>query len=241
MRKMRICKSIALVLALAMAITFAVYTPVSAATTGGWSVSKARYSFLSKSQKKVFNKATEGMTGVSYEPVALLAKQTVAGTNYFYLCQGTTVTAKPVKSWYVLSAFKSLDKEISLNSSKKIGLSKIKTKKKPSAAPLLGGFEIVKIKNKSAALSKSVSKVFNKATKKYKKYKLRPIALLGTQVVAGKNYRFLCYGSSSAAKDIFVVDIYKDLKGKCKVTSCKPLKLEKYIENATPTVGERRY
>ena len=60
-------------------------------------------------------------------------------------------------------------------------------------------------------------------------YELRPISLLGTQVVAGQNYRFLCYGAGPAGKDLFVVDIYRNVKGKCSISSCKSLDLEKYI------------
>ena len=69
---------------------------VFAAGDGAWKTSKSRYSFLTSSQTKTFNKAVKGLTGVSYEPVAVVAKQTVAGTNYVYLCKGTTVTKKPV-------------------------------------------------------------------------------------------------------------------------------------------------
>ena len=79
------------VLLLLVIVTTAV--PAFAATSGGWTVSKASYSFLTSGQKKIFNKAVKGLTGVTYKPVALLAKQVVAGTNYVFLCQGTTVTA----------------------------------------------------------------------------------------------------------------------------------------------------
>jgi len=149
------------------------------------------------------------------------------------------VTAKPRKSWYILTANKALNNKVSLLSTEKMKVSSIKTNKKPRTSDLDGGLEIVKIKNKSAALSKSARKVFKQGTKKYKKYELRPIALLGTQIVAGKNYRFLCYGTGSKkVKDIFVVDLYKNLNGKCSVKSCKALNLEEYVD---PGVGERRY
>lgn len=243
MERSRSYKPIALVLVFALVITFSVLMPVSAATAGGWNVSKARYSFLNKSQKTVFNKATKGLSGASYKPVALLAKQTVAGTNYIYLTQEKTITAKPKTTWNILVAGKSLDNKVSMLAVNTIDLSDIKTNKKPRKGTPDGGLQIVKVKNKSKALSKKVRKIFKKGIKKggkkYKKYKLRPIALLGTQVVAGKNYRFLCYGKTSSGGDIFVVDIYKNLKGKSKASSCKPLNLEKYTEN--PSVDVRRY
>ena len=229
MKKSMNIKSVIVWCVLFTAILLTVPASASAATPGGWSVSKASYSFLSTGQKKIFNKATKKLTGVSYQPVALLAKQTVAGTNYVFLCQGTTVTAKPSKAWYILTVSKSLKNKISLRSVKKIKTGSIKTGKNPRSAGLDGGLQIVNIKNKPAALPKKERKIFKAGTAKYVGYELRPIALLGTQVVSGKNYRFLCFGTGHAGSDLFVVDICKNTKGNCSLISCKALKLEKYV------------
>ena len=202
---------------------------VFAAGDGAWKTSKSRYSFLTSSQTKTFNKAVKGLTGVSYEPVAVVAKQTVAGTNYVYLCKGTTVTKKPVSAWYFMTIYKDLNKKVSIGSIKKMKVSKIKTNKDPRGETAAGGFQIVGVKKKMKALSPAVRKVFNKATKKYTGFELRPIALLGTQVVSGKNYRILCYAKNHATKDLFVVQIYKNASGKCKITSVKSLDLESYV------------
>lgn len=228
MRAIRNRKSAVMICVLFM-IIMVMAAPVHAASSGGWSVSGANYSFLTSGQQKIFNKAVKGLTGVSYKPVALLAKQTVQGTNYVFLAQGTTATAKPVKAWYVLTATKTLKKKIKLLSIKKIKLSGIKTGTNPRTDTLEGGLEINAIKNKPAALKKSVRTIFKKGIAKYTGYELRPITLLGTQTVAGKNYRFLCCGIGYTGKDLFVVDIYKNLKGKCSLTSCKPFNLEKYV------------
>lgn len=203
--------------------------PASAATAGGWSVSKARYSFLTSGQQKIFNKAVKKVTGVSYQPVALLAKQVVAGTNYVFLCQGTTVTAKPKKAWYVLTAYKDLNKKVTLSSVKKIKLGKIKVNENPRGEILEGGLKITKFKNKPAALSAPVRIVFNKGIENFTGNELRPIALLGTQVVSGMNHKFLCYGTGAAGADLYVVDIYLDLEGNCSLTNCAPLNLEAYV------------
>lgn len=203
---------------------------VCAASDGAWTGSKARYSFLTSSQEKIFNKAVKKVTGVEYEPVALLAKQTVAGTNYIYLCKGTTVTKKPVKAWYVMSVNKNLKNKVSINSIKKLKVAKIKTNKNPRTETAPGGLNIVGVKYRSKALSPAVRKVFKKATEKYTGFELRPIALLGTQVVNGKNYRILCYAKNNTTKDLFIVEIYKSSSGKCKLKSCKSLDLESYVD-----------
>ena len=223
-------KTVVVLCAILVAIVLTASTAAYAATPGGWSVSKAGYSFLSRSQKNTFNKATKKLTGASYQPVALLAKQTVAGTNYVFLCQGKTATAKPTRAWYILTVSKSPKNKISLKSVKKIKIGNIKTSENPRSATLDDGLQIVYIKNKSAALSKSARKVFKKGIEKYVGYEFRPVALLGTQVAAGKIYRFLCYGTGQAGSDLFVVDIYQNAKGKCSLTSCRALILEKYVD-----------
>ena len=204
--------------------------PTFAATTGGWTASKARYSFLTSGQEKIFNKSVQGLTGVTYKPVALLAKQVVAGTNYVFLCQGTTVTAKPVKGWYILKANRNLKGKVSLVSIKRLKVATIKVNTNPRQGIASGGLWINAFRNKPEALAKGIYKIFSKGIEKYVGYELRPITLLGSQPVAGRNYRYLCYGTGRAGADLFVVDIYKDLKKKCSLTSCKPFNLENYID-----------
>lgn len=46
---------------------------------------------LTEERLEIFNKATEGLLGVNYEPVAYLGSQVVAGLNHCYLCRITAV------------------------------------------------------------------------------------------------------------------------------------------------------
>ena len=226
---MKKCK-LFMILLLILLIAF----PVSAsASVGGWKVIKARYSFLTPDQEIIFNRATEKQVGVEFKPVALLAEQVVAGMNYVYLCQVTSVVPAPKKVWLVLTAYKSLQNSVVLESAGRISISGIYTKNNPRNSFSDGGLRIIPVKHELGALSASASEVFFKGTENYVGYDLRPIALLGTLAVGGKDYRFLCYGTgtgtNAAIKDIFVVDIYKDLNGNCRVISCKPVNLEKYM------------
>ena len=229
---MKKCK-LFMILLLILLIAF----PVSAsASVGGWKVIKARYSFLTPDQEIIFNRATEKQVGVEFKPVALLAEQVVAGMNYVYLCQVTSVVPAPKKVWLVLTAYKSLQNSVVLESAGRISISSIYTKDNPRNSFSDGGLRIIPVKNELGVLSASASEVFFKGTEgteDYAGYNLRPIALLGTLAVGGKDYRFLCYGTgtgtNAATRDIFVVDIYKDLNGNCRVISCEPVDLEKYM------------
>lgn len=204
--------------------------PVSAAQTGSWKTGKARASLLTYNQEKIFDKAMGEIVGVTYMPVALLAKQVVNGTNYVYLTYGTTVSKTPKSAWYVLTVHKN-GKKTSVKSISKMTPAKVQTKSKPrNLKTLSGGLEIQPQIYQPAALSASAMRVFEKAAAKYTKYSLRPLGLLGYQTVSGKNYRVLCYGTAKNVKDIFVVTVYKKTNGTCEVSSCKALNLEHYVK-----------
>ena len=56
---------------------------------GGWSVSENNE--ITEENRAVFDKATQTLLGVNYEPIALLGTQVVAGTNFCFLCRTTVV------------------------------------------------------------------------------------------------------------------------------------------------------
>ena len=64
-----------------------------------------------------------------------------------------------------------------------------------------------------------------KAFEDYTSEKLKPIAILGKQIVAGTNYMFLC----EAEKTYKVAVVYKDLEGKAQVTQVNKFDVKKYV------------
>ena len=54
-------------------------------------------------------KALEGLVGASYEPVACLGKQVVAGTNYCLLCRITPVVPNAVPHFALVYVYQALD------------------------------------------------------------------------------------------------------------------------------------
>ena len=71
--------------ALILITVFASVISASEQLTGGWTVSTD--STISSEVQEVFKKATESYDDGIYTPVALLATQVVAGTNYCLLCR----------------------------------------------------------------------------------------------------------------------------------------------------------
>ena len=56
--------------------------------SGGWTPSADPE--VTEELKALFDKGTETLTGMSYNPVAYLGSQVVAGTNHAFLCQAVT-------------------------------------------------------------------------------------------------------------------------------------------------------
>ena len=56
--------------------------------SGGWTVTES--SHVTEEDREIFNQAVQGIDDVSYDPVALLATQVVAGMNYCFLGRETS-------------------------------------------------------------------------------------------------------------------------------------------------------
>ena len=84
---------------------------------------------LTDELKDIFSKALEGLLGSTYEPVKLLAKQVVNGTNYKFLANGTKTTNPITVGTYNITINESSDGTISLVD--------IETIEESSATPLV--------------------------------------------------------------------------------------------------------
>ncbi len=76
---------------------------------GGWTVNAGDPAEIPQEVTQALNKALEGWTGSSVEPVAYLASQVVAGSNYCLLCKCTTVTLEPVTSYAFVYLYADLE------------------------------------------------------------------------------------------------------------------------------------
>ncbi len=74
---------------------------------GGWAA--ASDPTITDEIKALFDKATEGLLGVNYVPVAYLGSQIVAGYCHAILCQATTVYPGAEPRWVIVYLFEDLD------------------------------------------------------------------------------------------------------------------------------------
>ena len=203
------------------------------ALLGGWTLTPDLSVSLTEEDKAIFDKAMEGFTGVGYEPAAVLATQLVSGKNYAYLCKATPVTSKPIPHWAVVVVYQDLQGEASVSKVSEIDLTNLNVKDNVDAAAAVGAWEITLPGGKPIMMPyEDAQAAFDNATQNFVGVNLKPLSLLGTQVVAGKNYKYLCYGETvteTPVSALYIVDVYQDLEGNAEITNCAVLDLLSYI------------
>ena len=200
---------------------------------GGWAVTGDMTSQLTDDEKAVFVQAIDGLVGAEYEPIAVIATQLVAGTNYAYLCTTTPVVPDAAPHWTIAVVYKDLQGNASLTNVADLELMDVKILEQTESQMAVGAWEITEPSGKPVMLpSEEAQAAFEKATENYVGVDFKPIALLGTQLVAGTNYKVLCRGTLStgdASTYLYVVDVYADLQGNAEITNIGQLDLLTYI------------
>lgn len=219
--------SISIILALCMCLSVFALTacgknnepvPPSGEVVGGWTVNTEFVEAdIPEEAKAAFDKAIEGYTGVGLVPVAYLGSQVVAGVNYSFLCTSTAILAKPVVSLSVVTVFSALDGSAKITDVVKLDISKFNTDAEDAQfdpSGILGGRYVAEASG--TALPENAQTAFDKAAAGLMGVNYTPLALMGTQVVAGTNYAILCRASTVTAEPAYalaVMIVYADLQG----------------------------
>ena len=201
------------------------------AIAGGWQTAEIGRIQLTDDEKAVFDKGMEGIVGVSYEPVCVLATQLVAGTNYAFLAYGTTVTANPESSYYIVAVNEDLDGNAELKGINKLDVLNIAVEEGESG-PMVGAWEVNDSGKPGSFGSNEAQSSFDKAVAEVDGILYNPIQLLATQLVAGMNYTGLVVGKTVGMEDnpaLYVITWYADLQGNSTITDVKKLNLNYYV------------
>jgi len=148
---------------------------------GGWTEPESTE--VTDEVRNLLNKATANLAGGTYEPVAYIGSQVVAGTNHRILCKFTPATKDPQSTYAIVTVYEDLEgnAEITeiLHSEAEVNVTDV---------VFDGGWfapETTKVPKEAVdALVKASANVVG-AT-------YHPVVLLGTQIVAGINYCMLC-------------------------------------------------
>ncbi|MER1994772.1 MAG: hypothetical protein ABS897_12095 [Eubacteriales bacterium] len=111
-------KIVSLLMALALVLTLCASASAEM-MVGGWEIVPAQSAILTEEAQPepmmtdeaaaAFLKAMENLDGAEYIPVALLATQVVAGTNYCILCQGKYVVPDAKPFWALVYIYADLE------------------------------------------------------------------------------------------------------------------------------------
>ncbi len=184
---------------------------------GGWSVSSMD---ITDAHKELFKKAQETLTGAVYTPIALLGTQVVAGKNYRFLCyKEASVSEQNAEPVYAIVV---IYEDLKNNAS----ITEIKDSEVPapvSGKDVVGAYEA----SSDLAMNDDATKAFTLATETLTGVEYKAVALLGSQVVAGKNYRILCESKASTGNSETgwaILTVYADLEGHAEVTDIAEMK-----------------
>lgn len=201
---------------------------------GGWETNFEAAAQLTPEQKEAFEKATSELDGVDYEPVAVIGAQVVSGMNYAYLCKATVVAPDAKPAWNIAVIYEDLEGNASFTDAKEIDIADVKTADTDADATMTGGWSVPD-PAELTDLPADAQKALDAALEEYTGVDLiSPVALLGTQVVAGMNYKVLFVGKPvipEADNALYVATVYQDPQGKCEMTDVSILDLAKYVAN----------
>ena len=183
---------------------------------GGWDGNIENIDINKNAEAKAaLDKATAGLTGMSFEGIYLLGKQIVAGTNYCFLCKGTATVPDAIPGYYLVYVYEDLSSNASVL--------KIDPLLEVPEAGLCGGWgvntgdvAIDKNAEVKSAYEKALSSILMTGGE------MEPVAYLGNQVVAGMNYLLLCRVKAvveDPSTELVLVTVYADLDGNATITT----------------------
>ncbi len=184
--------------------------------TGGWT--RPESPEITSDIEELCRKAFDGMTGVSYIPTALLATQVVAGTNYCILFRVTPSVLDAEEVYAIGYLYEDLSGNVTVED---IQMTSVKT----DFNDLEGGWKPAE----SLLLTNEVQNIFNTALDGLTGVDYVPLALLGTQTVAGTNYAVLCEATvvyPDAEPYYAIVYINEDLSGNSELIDIVNLQTE---------------
>ena len=187
-------------------------TEIQIGGTGSWQYAES--SAVTPELEKYFNEAISKIDGYYHIPVALLATQVVAGTNYCFLCTSTIQANTAAKEMRI--AYINVDPS---GSAEFLKDDMILLPGVGEGGDKVGGWSYAE----STEITDDMKKVMEKATETLTGATYEPVAYIGSQVVAGTNHAILCKSTPSVAElngatTYVLIYVYEDLQGNCEIT-----------------------
>ncbi len=185
-------------------------TPV----TGGWALTLPEEGVaLPEEVAEAFEKSSAANAGLT--PAACVGQQVVAGMNYMLLCAAED-------GWQMAVIYRDLQGEAELTQQHDFELTDYTQGGAEAPAEMKAGGWAAPDEATSLPLPQDAQEALDKALSSFVGSNIEPMALLGTQVVAGTNYAILCRVTPvtpAAVASVQVVTVYADLQGNASFTN----------------------
>ena len=196
----------------------------TAAMSGGWAVAESEAAALPQEVQEAFAKATETLTGAELIPLAYFGSQVVAGTNDAIVCLSRPSVAEleGAGELVVVILYRDLQGGAEIRNIAPLDLGAYAEAEDGGAAEQLSGGWSFPEEFTAGTLPEEAAAAFEKALEGFVGSDLTPMALLGTQVVAGTNYAVLCRTQAvtpDAVPQAQIVFVYADLQGNAEITN----------------------
>ena len=180
--------------------------------TGEWEINNENGSYsLPYDVNKAFEKATEKYAGSTFEPVAYIGSQVVAGKNHMILCKETTASEVPEISYKVVIIYEDLNGNAEITSVSDFDIEDYIGEGGSDPGMLDGGWSVPE-ETGEAELPEHALDVYHAEIDNINWVwdTCTPIALLGTQAESGTRYAFLSKGYTDDAINLIVNVIYEE-------------------------------
>lgn len=181
-------------------------------STGEWEINNENGSYsLPDNVNKAFEKALENYAGATFEPVAYIGSQVVAGRNHMILCKATTATENPETSYKVVIIYEDLNGNAEITSVSDFDVEDYIGEGGSDPGMLEGGW-FVPEETGEAELPEHALNVYHAEIDNIDWVwdTCTPVALLGTQAESGTRYAFLSKGYTDDAINLIVNVIYEE-------------------------------
>lgn len=179
---------------------------------------------IPENAKTAFDAAIAGLDGVGYTPVAYLGSQVVSGLNHSYLCLSTPVVPNAEASYSIVKVYADLEGNATVTDIQNLNLLDYVSVEADSAVAdlpatnLPGGWTLNQ--DFGTTLPEGAKTALENAVSGMTGVGYRPVACLGTQVVAGTNYAILAAMTSVTAEPhegLVVLTVFAGLDGTAQI------------------------
>lgn len=189
---------------------------------GGWTANRGDLALdAHPNAKAAFEKAMDGFVGYTYEPLALLGSQLVAGMNYRILCRCMAAAPDALPTYEIVTIYEDLEGGAEITDN--VVLPELPESKE--AAP--GGWT-VNTGNPSLDANPEVKDALEKALDGLSGMDYEAVAYVASQVAAGANYRIFCRMTPvvpNALPSFALITIYADLDGGAEMAGVTDIEL----------------